>query len=169
MLPFLRQTEILNHPASVLQVLGLQTSSLLPSLLSSFNTVKSEDRNQITHFPSIDRHCSHSHVMILSYVSPILGRRLPMCPRFIWEMVQESAPGVSSMLVIVSQNLLQKFYQASALLTTPQALKVSLNFWNTRKKSNALDWHSQPVHSPRFSFIRNLTQKYPWFIFDQRR
>lgn len=37
------------------------------------------------------------------------------------------------------------------------------------KKSNALDWQSQPVHSPRFSFIRKLTQKNPWFIFDQRR
>lgn len=37
------------------------------------------------------------------------------------------------------------------------------------QKSNALDWSSQPVYSPSSSFIGNLIQKNPWFIFDQRR
>lgn len=99
-----------------------------------------------------------------TYVSQIhLGNGTGVCSQsclYVSSCVSEPASQVLS--GICSTDLLPN-------LRSTTGSQSDSRFLNHTKKNNALDWHSQPVHSPRFSFIRNLTQKNPWFIFYQRR
>lgn len=165
-----------------MQVLGLQSSSLLPSLLVG----KSYDSEVIRHVPNYTfpqhrlqlfrvPHVIFPTQLCLSILSN-LGRVYLCVPNAFGKWYRSLLPRLPACMCYVSQNLLHKPYQTSALLTycptkeVPQAHQVASDFFEPHpKKSNALDWSSQPGHFPSFFFIRNVTQKNPWFIFDQGR
>lgn len=165
---------------SVLVPFRRKASSVFLSVFSGFNTNKVTEGEANSTFPNsaknvvkLPRMSEIPHPTYVSVLKAKYWQKLPQVPASIWETVQSSSPIVACLcqprdlvLPVSLSTCSTRFFSRPVLVTccpsreAQLALRDDSKLLTTPKGVHEVR-HSQPVHSPSFSLVRNLTQKSP--------